>query len=81
MTINPEGDVVLSENEKQTILEGMRLLSIYCENLTGCNACPFMCEKFIDTEGNKIRACECREYLPACWSIPDTWTKEGAIDD
>ena len=75
MKINPEGDVVLTDTEKETILEGARLLSLYCENLTGCKACPFNKVKFTDDD-IKIRACECREYLPCCWTIPEKWQEE-----
>ena len=81
MRTNADGEVILSETEQQTILEGMRLLSIYCENLTGCRECPFMRVKAIDDEGNKTRACECKSFMPCCWTIPDKWEKEGRDND
>ena len=78
MRNNAEGDVILTDTEKQTILEGMRLLSVYCENLAGCLKCPFMKVNFIDDNGNVTRACECRNYLPCCWDVPEKWeTDEG----
>lgn len=81
MLTNPEGEIVLTETEKQIILEGMRLLSVYCETLTGCASCPFMCERFVDDNGNVARSCECKESLPCCWTIPETWSKEGGEND
>lgn len=81
MRTNADGEVILSETEQQTILEGMRLLSVYCENLTGCRECPFMRVKFIDDAGNKTRACECKSFMPCCWTIPDNWQKEDGDND
>lgn len=81
MQTNPEGEIVLTETEKQIILEGARLLSVYCENLAGCLKCPFMKVNFIDDNGNVIRSCECRNYLPCCWTIPETWSTEGGEND
>ena len=76
MQTNPEGEIVLTETEKRIILEGARLLSVYCESLTGCASCPFMSASFIDGNGNEVRSCECRRFLPCCWTIPETWSKE-----
>lgn len=81
MQINPENDVILTEAEKQTILEGARLLSVYCENLTGCLKCPFRTPRTIDENDNVIYGCECRSFLPCCWSVPEKWQKEGVTDD
>lgn len=77
MQTNPEGEIVLTETEKQIILEGARLLSLYCESLDGCAKCPFMSVSFIDYNGNEARSCECKKFLPCCWEIPETWSKEG----
>ena len=79
MKINPEGDVVLTDTEKDIILQGARLLSMYCENLTGCKSCPFNKVKYTDNEGNTAKYCECREYLPCCWTIPEKWQEEGQV--
>ena len=81
MQTNPEGEIVLTETEKQIILEGARLLSLYCESLDGCAACPFMRERLIDDAHNPVRTCECKEYLPCCWTIPETWSTEGGEND
>ncbi len=35
MQTNAEGEIILTETEKQIILEGVRLLSLYCESLDG----------------------------------------------
>ena len=80
MRNNAEGDVILTDTEKQTILEGMRLLSVYCENLAGCLKCPFMKVNFIDDNGNVTRACECRNYLPCVWDVPEKWESEKGAD-
>ena len=74
MKTNPEGEIVLSDTEKETILQGMRLLSIYCENLTGCAKCPF--NKTVEYT-DAATHCELRNYLPCCWTIPEKWQKEG----
>lgn len=81
MQTNPEGEIVLTETEKQIILEGARLLSLYCESLDGCAACPFMSERFID-DNCAVRSCEfSKGYLPCCWTIPETWSEEGGEND
>ena len=71
MRTSADGEVILSETEQQTILEGMRLLSIYCENLTGCAACPFKADD----------GCDLKNWLPCAWDIPDKWQKEGRDND
>lgn len=67
MRTNPEGDVILTETEQQTILEGMRLLSLYCENLTGCQECPFCVDN----------GCDLKSWLPCAWTIPERWDKSN----
>lgn len=75
MNTNAEGAVMLNETEKETVLQGLRLMSVYCETRLGCAGCPFYLGYEIQKDGGT--ACELKNYLPCGWTLPDKWTKEG----
>lgn len=71
MTFDAEKNVILNDTEKQTILDGLKLLSLFCDNLTGCRHCPFF------NSDDLTHACELKSWMPCAWTIPDEWkTKE-----
>lgn len=71
MNFDAEQNVILNETEKQTILEGLKLISLFCNNLTGCRECPFF------DPDETPRGCELKSWMPCAWTIPDEWKTKG----
>lgn len=67
MRTDAEGQLELNETEKTEILEGLSLLSLYCESKLGCRGCPFVNDPF---------GCGLKNFMPCCWTIPTTWQGE-----
>lgn len=65
------GRTELTENEKATVLEGLRLMSVFCECNLGCGGCPFE----VDPENKSAVRCYLKNSLPCCWDIPESWTR------
>lgn len=74
MIVDCEGNVELDKNEQATVLEGLRMLSLFCESNLGCNGCPFDRGELLARSG--VVRCELRSH-PCAWDIPDKWEKRG----
>lgn len=70
MKFDAEGKVVFNETEKETVIEGLKLMAFYCDSGLGCGECPFFNPML------KARQCELNHFLPCAWTIPDTF-EEG----
>ena len=72
MKTDPEGAVVLNDTEKDIVIQGLRLMSLYCDSRLGCRGCPFFLP---DAEPNAAH-CEFKNFLPCAWTIPEEF-EEG----
>ena len=75
MKTDPEGAVVLNDTEKDIVIQGLRLMSLYCDSRLGCNSCPFFTS--IHEQYGVTLTCEFKNYLPCAWTIPEKWQEEG----
>lgn len=80
MRTTPDGKVIIAEIEKQTILEGLRLFSAYCECELECIECPFFKTSWTTDESMEIHTCDIKDSLPCFWTIPTEWKKEERND-
>lgn len=68
MKTDAEGAILLNDTEKEIVIKGLKLMSLFCDSRLGCKDCPFF-------TGKSGEACELKSYLPCAWTIPDEFKR------
>lgn len=69
MDFNINGECELNQTEQETVINGLKLLVLYCDSKIGCAGCPFFLGFKARNEGGDY--CELKR-MPCLWDIPDT---------